>query len=129
MLRLLGNIIWFIFGGFINALGWTLVGLVWCLTLIGIPIGRQCFKIARLTAFPFGKDIEIEPGGPSIFLNILWILFGGFELALLHLSSGILLALTIIGLPFAKQQFKLMKLALFPFGARIVGSRSQRVAY
>lgn len=116
----IGNIIWFIFGGFINFLSWSLVGILWSITIIGIPIGKQCFKFARLSLAPFGKRIVHNTKSTSLILNILWLVFGGLELCLAHLLSAIILAITIIGLPFASQQLKFAKLALSPFGSEIV---------
>ena len=119
-MSILGNIIWFIFGGFFAAFGWALVGLLWCVTIIGIPVGVQCFKFAVLSLFPFGKEIQYGGGAGKFLLNILWLIFGGFELAVAHVIFGIFLCCTIIGIPFGLQHFKLAKLALLPFGAEII---------
>ncbi|QFR24528.1 YccF domain-containing protein [Schleiferilactobacillus harbinensis] len=116
----LGNILWFIFGGFLSAIGWFLVGCVWCITIVGIPIGLQCFKIAGLSLWPFGKEVVPSNRTGSLILNILWLIFGGLELALNHLLWSLLLSITIIGIPFGQQHFKLAKLALVPFGAEII---------
>jgi uncharacterized membrane protein YccF (DUF307 family) len=117
----LGNIIWMIAGGIISAISWLAVGCLWCLTIVGIPIGLQCFKMAGLSFMPFGKDVVRDQDGLGNFLlNILWILFGGLELAFMHLFFAAILAITIIGIPFAKQQFKLAILSFTPFGARVV---------
>lgn len=118
----LGNIIWFIFGGLWSFLMWGIVGIVFCITIIGIPIGIQCFKMARLSAAPFGKEVWVNPSGGSLLLNIIWILIGGVPLAATYIGTGIVLCLTIIGIPFGLQQFKLVLLALFPFGSQIVSS-------
>ena len=117
---ILGNIIWFIFGGIFAGLGWYLVGLLWCVTIIGIPVGMQCFKFGTLSFFPFGKEIQYGGGAGKFLLNILWLIFGGFELAVTHVVFGIILCCTIIGIPFGIQHFKLAKLALLPFGAEVV---------
>ena len=119
IMRLIGNLIWFIFGGFIMALGWFIAGIIWCITIIGIPIGLQAFKLAGLSIWPFGKEVEYGGGAGRFILNIIWIIFGGFLLMLGHLLSGILFSITIIGIPFGIQHFKLAKLALMPFGATI----------
>lgn len=119
-MKLLGNLIWFILGGFLNFLSWSFVGILWSITIIGLPIGRQCFKFARLSLAPFGKKIIYSSKSSSLILNILWLIFGGLELFLAHLLSALFLAITIIGLPFASQQLKFAKLALSPFGAEIV---------
>ena len=113
----LGNIIWFIFGGFINALGWFIVGLLWCLTIIGIPVGMQCFKFAKLQLAPFGKEVvTVNDSSFNLLLNILWIIFGGLALAIANVISALFLCITIIGIPFAVQCFKMAGLALCPFG-------------
>lgn len=119
-MSVLGNIIWFIFGGVLAGIIWFVTGLLWCLTIVGIPIGLQCFKFGVLSFFPFGRDIEFGGGAGSLLLNVLWLLFGGVELALTHAVFGLILCCTIIGIPFGLQHFKLAKLALLPFGARIV---------
>lgn len=116
----LGNIIWIIFGGFAGGISWFIAGCAWCITIIGIPIGLQCFKIAGLSFWPFGKDIVYNGSGISFVVDILWLIISGLPLAIVHVTSGILLCITIIGIPFGKQSFKLAKLALMPFGAEVV---------
>ncbi len=115
-----GNLLWIIFGGLASAAAWVIVGLVWCITVVGIPVGLQCFKIAGLTLCPFGKRVEYDGGTVSFLVNVIWLLFSGFELALGHFVLGCFLCITIIGIPFGKQFFKLAKLSLAPFGARII---------
>ncbi|WP_300348463.1 YccF domain-containing protein [Clostridium sp.] len=116
----LGNIIWMLLGGFINALGWVLWGIFWCITIVGIPVGKQCFKLAGLQLAPFGKEvITVKDGTCSFILNLLWIIFGGFTLALGNLISAALFAITIVGIPFAIQSLKLAKLSLMPFGKEV----------
>ena len=110
---LLGNIIWFICGGFWQGIAWTLAGILWCVTIVGIPIGMQCFKFASLAFFPFGKEIVYGGGAVSLIANII-------PLAISALTYGLLLCLTIIGIPFGKQCFKFARLALSPFGAAVV---------
>ena len=117
-MSILGNIIWFIFGGCMMGLGYIGVGLLYCLTIIGIPFGFQLMKLGLFAMFPFGQAPEFPPrpmGCFSLLFNIIWILFGGIELALGHLLWGILFCLTVIGIPFGIQHFKLAKLALMPF--------------
>lgn len=119
----LGNLIWFIFGGFLVFLEYIVAGFLLCLTIIGIPFGIQAFKLAFLALWPFGKSIELSqsaPGCLSTIMNIMWLLIGGIWIALTHLVFGILLGITIIGIPWAKQHFKLVSLALTPFGRNIV---------
>ena len=121
MLRFLGNLLWFLLGGFVVGLGWILAGIVYCITIIGIPIGVQCFKFAGLVMCPFGKEIlysSVRVG--KTLANILWILLFGWHLALSSAVLGIAFCITIIGIPFGKQYFKIAQLALMPFGAEIV---------
>ena len=118
-MSLLGNIIFFVFGGFIIFLGYVLGGILMCLTIVGIPFGYQCFKLAGGVLAPFGRDVfETEPpAGPfRLLLNILWIILPGLELAIMHLVLGAIFALTIVGFPIAVQHMKLVKVALLPFG-------------
>ncbi len=116
-----GNLIWFLLGGFIPAIMWFVFGILWSLTIIGIPVGLQCFKMANLQLFPFGKEISFASmGAGSLLLNILWILFGGIELAIANVFIGIGLCMTVIGIPFGLQSFKMAKLSLMPFGAKII---------
>jgi uncharacterized membrane protein YccF (DUF307 family) len=118
----IGNIIWLVLGGIIGAVIWFIAGLLLCITIIGIPFGLQCFKIAGFVLWPFGRDVEIgDFGACGLLLNVLWILFLGWELAAYHLAFGALLCITIIGIPFGIQHFKLAMLGLVPFGARIYG--------
>ncbi len=118
----LGNLIWLIFGGFLVFLEYMVSGLLLCLTIVGIPFGIQAFKLAMLALWPFGKTIVLKPGNPgclSTIMNLIWLLIGGIWIALTHLIFGILLGITIIGIPWAKQHFKLVSLALTPFGREI----------
>lgn len=116
----LGNLLWFLFGGLIGGLGWTLAGCLWCITIVGIPVGLQCFKFAGLAFFPFGKEIIYGGGTFSVLVNIIWLLLSGLELAIGYVVLGCLWCITILGIPFGKQCFKLAKLALMPFGASVV---------
>lgn len=115
----LGNLIWFIFGGIISGLSWLVFGCLWCVTIIGIPIGMQCFKFATLAFFPFGKEVRYGGGYGSLLLNILWLFITGLPLALEHVVFGTIFCITIIGIPFGMQHFKIAKLALMPFGAEV----------
>ena len=118
-MSLLGNIIWFIFGGFVSGLSWLFSGIVWCITIIGIPYGLQCFKFASLSFFPFGKEVEYGGGAMSTLANIIWLLFFGWWMALENMIVGLLWCITIVGIPFGNQFFKIAKLSLTPFGATI----------
>lgn len=116
----LGNLIWFVFGGVISGLSWLLIGCLWCITIVGIPVGMQCFKFASLSFFPFGKEVRYGGGAGSLLLNIVWLLLSGIPLALEHALFGAIYCATVIGIPFGLQHFKLAKLALMPFGSQIV---------
>lgn len=119
LFRFIGNIVWFILYGFISGLAWLFIGLLWCITIVGIPVGIQCFKLSCVSFFPFGKNILLGTKTSSVILNILWIVFGGLELALGYLAAGIVFCCTIIGIPLGLQCFKLVKLSFLPFGAKI----------
>ncbi len=119
-MSIIGNICWFVLGGVFAGIVWYFVGLLWCITVIGIPVGLQCFKLGRLSFFPFGRDVELSGKTTSLLLNIFWLIFGGVELAITHAIFGLICCITIIGIPFGLQHFKLAKLALLPFGAEIV---------
>ena len=115
----LGNVLWFVFGGVFSGLSWCLAGLLWCITIVGIPVGLQCFKFASLSFFPFGKEVRYGGGAGSLLLNIIWLIVSGVPLALEHAAFGALLCITVIGIPFGLQHFKLAQLALMPFGADV----------
>lgn len=119
-MKFLGNLIWFIFGGFISGLLWIFNGILWCITIVGIPVGKQCFKFAKLSFSPFGKEIEYSDSMFSTLVNVIWIFVSGWEMALTNLIIGLCFCITIVGIPFGKQFFKLAKLSLFPLGAKIV---------
>jgi len=121
-MKLIGNLIWLLFGGIFIFLEYLVSGFVLCLTIIGIPFGIQVFKLAFVALWPFGTRIETTEGASgclSILMNIIWLLCGGIWIALSHLVFGILFAITIIGIPFAGQHLKLAGLALAPFGKEI----------
>lgn len=118
----IGNIFWFITAGFWMWLGWMFTGLLWSVTIVGLPVGMQCFKFAGLAAFPFGKEVCYSYHSTSFLVNVLWILFGGFEMALQNILHGLVLCLSIIGIPFGLQCFKLAALSFMPFGAQVVRS-------
>ncbi len=118
-MRFIGNVIWIICGGLLSALGWWIAGSLWCITIIGIPVGLQCFKLSSLSLNPFGKEAVGDGGAVSCLLNIIWFLVSGLELAVGNLILGLLLCITIIGIPFGKQFFKIAKLSLAPFGQRV----------
>lgn len=122
-MRLIGNIIWVVFGGIFIALEYAISSVILIITIIGIPFGLQSIKLALLALWPFGKKVittGTSAGCLAILMNIIWILLGGIWISLTHLAFGILFAITIIGIPFAKQHFKLASLALTPFGKEVV---------
>jgi uncharacterized membrane protein YccF (DUF307 family) len=119
-MRLLGNILCFLFGGLVSGLAWIIAGCIWCITLIGIPVGLQCFKFATLSFWPFGREIVYGTGVFSFLINLIWILFFGWEMAVVNAFFGLLWCITIVGIPFGLQFFKLARLSLLPFGAGIV---------
>ena len=107
----LGNIIWFIFGGLVASLEWLFIGVLWCITIVGIPVGMQCFKLSRIQLAPFGKEvITTNDSSMRLLLNILWVIFGGLPLAITNLISAILLSITVIGIPFEAQSLKMANL-------------------
>ena len=115
----IGNIIWLIFGGLLAGLGYIIGGIALCLTIVGIPFGVQAIKIGVATFAPFGREVQEFENANSvgnIIFNMIWIILFGWEIAVAHLVHGIILAITIVGIPFAKQHFKLIPLALLPFG-------------
>jgi uncharacterized membrane protein YccF (DUF307 family) len=115
----LGNLLWMVCGGILVFFGYLIGGLILCLTVVGIPFGVQCIKLSLLALLPFGKKVVEKREPPtvlSVFMNVLWILVGGIWIAVCHLVFALLLAVTLIGLPFAKQHVKLTGLALAPFG-------------
>ena len=119
-MKTIGNIIWFFLGGLELALLWMIFGLLMCVTVIGLPLGLQCFKFAGLMLWPFGKDIEFKTTTGNFLLNIIWLVLCGWELAVTAVMFGLLWCITIIGIPFGLQCFKFAKLAFMPFGARVV---------
>lgn len=129
VMRTLGNVLWLVFAGFWLAVGYGLSGLALCLTIIGIPFGIQAFKLAAFTFWPFGREVVATRDGAgclSTVFNLAWLVLFGWELFLGHLASGLLLCLTIIGIPFGLQAFKLSILALWPFGREIVEANALR---
>lgn len=124
-MRLLGNIIWLLFGGLATGIGWWLAGLLAAITIIGIPFAIAAFRIGAFSFWPFGREIVDRPESEGMKLlillgNIVWILLGGIWLALAHLFFALLLGITIIGIPFAVQHLKLAHLSLTPYGKMIV---------
>lgn len=121
-MKLIANIIWFILGGLWLGLAWSVLGILLCITIIGIPFGVQCFKAAALSFAPFGKQVVVHYDKHPI-ANIIWAILCGWELALVYLLSGVLCCITILGIPMGIQSFKLMKLAFLPFGAAVTSGK------
>lgn len=115
----LGNLLWLLLGGLLSGLSWILAGLLWCMTIAGIPFGLQCFKFSALSFCPFGKEVEYGGGVASLLMNILWLALTGIPLAVENAVLGLVLCATIVGIPFGLQFFKIAKLALMPFGSTI----------
>jgi uncharacterized membrane protein YccF (DUF307 family) len=118
-----GNLLWLLFGGLFAAIGYFVGGFVLCMTIVGIPWGLQCFKLAGLVLWPFGKRVISDSqnaGCLNTIFNITWIIFGGWYTALVHIVMGLLLCITVIGIPWGKQHFKLIEISLMPFGKRII---------
>ena len=114
-MKTLGNILWFLLTGLWLGLSYIILGLLWCITIIGLPFGKQCFKLAKIIFWPFGKEVKADFSKHAV-LNVLWIILGGLELCIAFLLGGLLWCITIIGIPFGKQCFKFAKLSLMPFG-------------
>ncbi len=118
----IGNIIWLIFGGFFAGLGYIIGGFALCITIVGIPFGIQQIKLGFATMTPFGKKVQVDESantGLNILLNAIWCVFFGWEIAINHLVFGLLFYITIVGIPFGQQHFKLIPMALFPFGRKL----------
>ena len=121
-MKFIGNILWLLLGGIPISVYYAVIGLLFCISIIGIPFGVQLLKIAGFALWPFGHDIIPGPndtGCIAIVMNIIWIILGGIEIALTHLGLGAFFCLTIIGIPFGLQHFKMALLALVPFGKQI----------
>jgi uncharacterized membrane protein YccF (DUF307 family) len=121
-MSLLGNILWLIFGGLISGLGYIIGGLLLCVTIVGIPFGLQSVKLGVATFAPFGKQlVELDNANSvlRILFNVVWILLFGWEIAIAHLTFAAILAITVVGIPFALQHVKLIPMSLFPFGREL----------
>ena len=122
-MKFLGNIIWLLFGGIFIAIEYIVCSFFLMITIIGIPFGIQTLKLAGLALWPFGREVQQIPatsGCLSVIMNVIWILFGGIWICLSHIGFGLLLCISIIGIPFGVQHFKLAGLALTPFGKVVV---------
>lgn len=116
-MKTIGNILWFIFGGIEMAIAQFIVGAIFCITIVGIPLGLQLFKMARFVIWPFGKTVtKVKPSGLKSVLNIIWAILFGWEMALIYLFIGVIYCITIIGIPFGRQWFKMAHFILLPLG-------------
>lgn len=121
-MKSIGNLIWLLLGGIITAIEYFIASIIMMLTIIGIPFGLQTLKLARLALWPFGSEVTdngSSGGCLSVLMNILWIFVGGIWISLTHLIFGLILCVSIIGIPFGMQHFKMAILALTPFGKTI----------
>ncbi|MBQ7771276.1 MAG: YccF domain-containing protein [Bacteroidales bacterium] len=118
-MKFLGNVLWLLLGGLLVAAYYFIFGLLLCITIIGIPFGFQLIKMAGFALWPFGRDVHSDAndgGCLSIIMNVLWILLGGIEVAMIHVTFGLVCCITIVGIPFGMQHFKMAILAFVPFG-------------
>ncbi|WP_141015466.1 YccF domain-containing protein [Nocardioides sambongensis] len=130
-MNVLLNIIWLVLSGFWMFLGYLLVGALWCITIIGIPFGIASFRIGFYALWPFGRTVVPKPtaGAGSAIGNVLWFVLSGIWLAIGHAVGGVLLCVTIIGIPLGLASFKLIPVSLFPLGKDIVPVREVEQAY
>jgi uncharacterized membrane protein YccF (DUF307 family) len=122
-MKFIGNILWLVLGGILVALYYFLAGLLFCITIVGIPFGYQLLKMGVFALWPFGSEVQPDTndgGCLSIIMNVIWILVGGIEIAMIHVTFGLICCITIIGIPFGIQHFKMALLAFLPFGKKIV---------
>lgn len=123
-MNLLLNILWVIFGGLMTAIEYVISSVVMMVTIVGIPFGLQTIKLASVALWPFGSEVVKSPtsmhGCLNAVMDVIWWIVGGVPIALTHLGWGLLLCITIVGIPFGLQHFKLMALALFPFGKTVI---------
>jgi uncharacterized membrane protein YccF (DUF307 family) len=122
-MKILGNILWLLLGGILTAIEYFISSLVLIITIIGIPFGIQTLKLGMLALWPFGHSVTDNgnsSGCLSLIMNVIWIFAGGLAICLTHLAFGLILCITIIGIPFGRQHFKLAALSLAPFGKTIV---------
>ena len=122
-MKFIGNLLWLIFGGLLVAAYYFLSGLLLCVTVVGIPFGFQLMKMAGFALWPLGREVRSDTndgGCLAIIMNVLWILLGGIEIAMIHVAFGLLCCMTIVGIPFGMQHFKMAILAFVPFGKTIV---------
>ena len=118
----IGNLLWLLLGGIVVAIIYWIVGLLMCITIIGIPFGIQLIKLGSYALWPFGHELVDRPGEPgclSIVMNLIWILLGWWEIAIFHLVCGLVCCIAVVGIPFGIQHFKLALNSIFPFGKEV----------
>ncbi|MGM9683713.1 MAG: YccF domain-containing protein [Eubacteriales bacterium] len=118
VINTIANIIWVIVGGLLTWLAWMLVGLLLCITIVGIPFGKQCFKFAKISFAPFGKKVALDFSSHPV-ANVIWLLLVGWEMFLGYIALALVYMITIIGIPVGIQVFKISCLAIAPFGAKV----------
>ena len=131
-MRILLNLIWLIFGGLVLALGYAVVAVVMFILIFTIPFGIASARIALFCLWPFGRTLVRRPdaGAGSLIGNVIWLIFAGWWLAIGHMITGVLMCLTIIGIPLGLANFKLIPVSLTPFGREIVDiEEAQRLGY
>lgn len=125
-MRLVLNVLWLVLSGFWMCLGYWFVGVLWCITIVGIPFGIACFRIGLYALWPFGRELVRRPtaGAASTVGNVFWVILSGLWLAIGHAISGVLLCITVIGIPLGLANFKMVPVAFAPLGREIVTSRT-----
>ena len=124
-MKLILNILWLIIGGIVIAAIYFIIGLLMCITVIGIPFGVQLFKLGSFALWPFGRELVNGPGEPgclSVVMNLLWILLGWWEIAIMHFIFGLIFCITIVGIPWGVRHFRMAIASVFPFGKEIVST-------
>jgi uncharacterized membrane protein YccF (DUF307 family) len=130
-MRVLLNIVWLVFGGFVLVLGYLLAGVICCLFVVTIPFGVAAFRIASFALWPFGRTVVEDPhaGAASGLANVIWLVFAGLWITIGHILAGVTLCVTIIGIPLGVAHFKMVPISLMPLGKQIVPTRYPVAAY
>lgn len=123
-MRLLLNIVWLVFGGFVLVIGYTLAGIICCIFVVTIPFGLAAFRIASFALWPFGRMVVEDPsaGVPSALANVIWLVFAGIWITIGHLVAGVGFCVSIIGIPLGLAHFKMVPISLMPLGKQIVAA-------
>ncbi len=125
------NVLWLVLSGFWLFLGYMVAGAIWCITVIGIPFGIASFRIGLYALWPFGREVvrRADAGAASAIGNVFWFVFSGLWIAIVHAIGGVLLCITVIGIPLGVANFKLIPVALLPLGREIVATSDMRSAF